>query len=207
MGILDELRAASERTSANVKRLLSDIENERRGALQRARWSAAIGSAIFIVAAAGGAGLLIAASGGSPTASPAGRIGVVLLDEPTNSIVQVDTSFSASSEAVSTFDINVSLFPIPARNLNSGGFETKVGFLFCGAIREGLTLVERNEGPQRPPAPVTNAMYESDTRLGDRADCDYIAVTSSSAQVLLSGATKAALRQSQASACCTRSQA
>ena len=192
IGSLDGLREASDRTSASVERLLAEIDNERRVALHRSRWSVAIGSVLFVVAGACGAGLLIASSKETPTASPTGRIGVVLLDDPTDSIVQVDTTFSASTEAASTFDISVSVFPVPARNLNSGGFETRVGFLFCGPTREGLTLVERNEGPQRPPTPVTKSTYESDTLLGDRADCDYIAVTSSSAQVLLSGATNAA---------------
>jgi hypothetical protein len=188
---LDEVHEASIRASASVEHLLVEIDQEERLANRRSLWSVAIGSAVLVATGVCGAALLLASSAEAPTVDPSGRIGVVLLDDPTNSLVQVDAAFSASTEDASRFDINVSVFPVPAKNLNSGGFKTRIGFLFCGPIREGLEIVERNEGPQPAPSPVTSFTLESDSFLGDRTDCDILEVTSSTAQVLLSGKTAA----------------
>lgn len=188
---LDGLRQTSDRTSASVERLLAQIDDERSVGQRRLTWSVAIASVLFVGAGICGAGLLFASSEETPTASPTGRIGVVLLDDPKESIVQVAATFSASIEDASTFDINVSVLPVPARNLNSDDFETRVGFIFCGPIRDGLTVVEWNEGAQASPSPVTTSSFESDTLLGDRTDCSYLEVVSTSAQVLLTGETNA----------------
>ncbi len=193
---LEEVHEASSQAFANLERLLAEIDHEELDARRRSWWSIAVGSAVLVAAGVCGTALLIASSAEAPTLSQTGRIGVVLLDDPDNSFVRVEAAFSASTEDVSRFDINVSVFPVPARNLNSGNYETRVGFLFCGPIREGLELIERNRGPQPTPSPVTSSTLESDSLLGDRTNCDILEVTNSAPQVLLSGKTATAFAAS-----------
>lgn len=196
---VDAMRDSSDRTSANVDKLIRELRVERLDAQRRRWWSVGVGSVLALLAGASGWGLLLASTPQTPPAiSPTGRIGIVSVGSLPESVVRVDADFSASSDERGSFSIAVSAYPSPAQNLLTWSFKPTIGFLFCGDLREGLTLTEANQGPQPSPTPVTNSTMV-DSVVGERAECDYLEVTGITSQVVLRGSTDTAFASTEGS--------
>ena len=196
---VDAMRDSSDRTSASVNRLLQELQVERLDARRRRWLSVSAGIALALLAGASGWGLLLASTPQtSPAVSPTGRIGIVSVGSLPESIVRVDADFSASSDEPGSFSIVVSVYPSPAQDLLTSTFKPTIGFLFCGDLREGLTLTEANHGRQPSPTPVTGSTI-FDSVVGERAECDYLEITGITSQVALSGSTDTAFASTEGS--------
>lgn len=169
---------------ATIDRLLERENSRAADAASRRRIVIWTGFALALVFGLVSVGLLVWSLPASPTASDPGRIGVVLPVGSRDGSVQVYTAFSGKVDSPASFEVVVSVIP---QTDGTPTTPTSIGFLFCGDIRLGLRLTEANTPDQPDLAAVKSDTLESDSRLGDRSECDYVTITSQSWQVILYG--------------------
>jgi hypothetical protein len=167
---------------STVDRLLESENSRAADAASRRRMAIWIGFALALVFSLVSVGLLVWSLPASPTASAPGRIGLVLPEGARNGSVQVHADFSGKVDSPASFQVVVSVIP---QTDTAPTTPTSIGFLFCGDIRLGLRLTEANTPDQPAPVGVESDSLESDSRLGDRRECDFVTITSQSWQVIL----------------------
>jgi hypothetical protein len=167
-----------------VDRLLETEDLKAREVASRRRVVIRTGFAATLVLGLVSVGLLVWSLPVSPTASDPGRIGVVLPDGGSGGSIQMFASFSGEVDSRASFRVVVSVFPGTDYTSTT---PTSIGFFFCGEIRRGLRLTEANAPDQPDLAAVESDSLESDSRLGDRSECDFVTITSQSRQVILFG--------------------
>jgi hypothetical protein len=191
---VEEVHSSTDQISLTLQTLMSEKHAERAKAESRRRKILISGFALAAISGCASAYLLMSSLPASPTSSDPGRIGIVLPEDAADSFL-VDTYFDVSREDAAEFKIVVSAFP-------SNGVaqaSTSVGFLFCGAVRNGLQLSEANTHESPIARAITRSTIETDSRLGYRSKCDYVMVTTSTWQVILSGSSDQALTTSAGS--------
>lgn len=173
-----------------VDRLLETENLKAKDAASRRRIVIWTGFAVALVFGLVSVGLLVWSLPASPTASDPGRIGVVLPEGSRGGSIQMYASFSGKVDSRASFEVVVSVFPETDATPTT---PTSIGFLFCGEIRRGLRLTEANTPEQPDLAAVRRDSLESDSRLGDRSECDFVTITSQSSQVILYGSSDLSL--------------
>jgi hypothetical protein len=167
-----------------VDRLLETEDVKAREVASRRRVVIRTGFSVALVFGLLSVGLLVWSLPVSPTASDPGRIGVVLPQGGRGGSFQVYASFSGEVDSRASFRIVVTVFP---ERDGTPTTPTSIGFFFCGEMRRGLQLTEANAPDQPELAAVESNLIESDSRLGDRSECEFVTITSPTEQVILFG--------------------